>query len=593
MASTYSSLKIELIGTGDQSGTWGVTTNTNLGTAIEEAITGSADVTFASADVTLTLTNTNSSQTARNLRLNLTGTTGGSTRNLIVPAIEKFYIVNNGCADSVIVKNSTGTGVTVLAGKTALVFNDSINVVDAVTQLNSPTLVTPALGTPSSGNFSSGTFTWPTFNQNTTGQAGSVANALTAGTSISFSSGTTYNGSAAITINNAAPMVYPGAGIPNSTGSAWGTSYSTSGSGTVVALATGASLTTPTINTAASVGGTWTAAATWTLPAHTLGGTISGGGNQINNVVIGASSPGAGTFTSISGSSISDSGNLTFTGTGNRITGDFTNATIANRVAFQTSTTDSNTVVGVLPNGTATGSALQVYNNATPTNSSLGSWEVSSSAVTLASSIRGSGTYLPLIFNVNGSETMRLLTTGAVSFGTSGTAYGTSGQVLTSAGAGASPTWTTPTTGTVTSITAGTGLSGGTITTSGTISINTSVTVDVSTAQTLTNKRVTPRVSTTTSSATPTINTDNVDVYGLTAQTVDITSFTTNLSGTPTDGQRLHIYIVGTAARAITWGASFEASTVSLPTTTVSTNRLDVGFVWNAATSKWRCVASA
>jgi hypothetical protein len=111
--------------------------------------------------------------------------------------------------------------------------------------------------------------------------------------------------------------------------------------------------------------------------------------------------------------------------------------------------------------------------------------------------------------------------------------------------------------------------------------------------QTLTNKRVTPRVITTSSSATPTINTDNTDQYGLTAQAVDITSFTTNLSGTPTNGQKLWIYIVGTAARAITWGASFEASTVSLPTTTVTTNRLDVGFVWNAATSKWRCVAVA
>lgn len=111
--------------------------------------------------------------------------------------------------------------------------------------------------------------------------------------------------------------------------------------------------------------------------------------------------------------------------------------------------------------------------------------------------------------------------------------------------------------------------------------------------QTLTNKRITPRVSTTTSSATPTINTDNVDMYGLTAQAVDITSFTTNLSGTPTDGQKLWIYIVGTAARAITWGTSFESSTATLPTTTVTTNRLDVGFVWNAATSKWRCVAVA
>jgi hypothetical protein len=122
MASTYSPLKIELIGTGDQSGTWGVTTNTNLGTAIEEAITGSADVAFSSADVTLTLTNTNTSQTARNLRLNLTGTSGGA-RNLTVPNIEKFYIVANGLADDVTVKNSTGTTYTVPAGTTGQVFS--------------------------------------------------------------------------------------------------------------------------------------------------------------------------------------------------------------------------------------------------------------------------------------------------------------------------------------------------------------------------------------------------------------------------------------------------------------------------------------
>jgi len=141
MASTYSPLKIELIGTGDQSGTWGTTTNTNLGTALEEAITGSADVTFSSGNVTLTLTDTNASQTARNLRLNLTGTTGGA-RDLIVPAIEKLYLVNNGCADAVTVKNSTGTGIAVPASKSMFVFNTGSNVVDAVTYLSSLTLGT-------------------------------------------------------------------------------------------------------------------------------------------------------------------------------------------------------------------------------------------------------------------------------------------------------------------------------------------------------------------------------------------------------------------------------------------------------------------
>lgn len=131
MASTYSPLKIELIGTGEQTGTWGATTNTNLGTALEEAITGSADVTFASATVTLTLTDTNATQTARNLRLNLTGTSGGA-QNLIVPAIEKLYLVNNGCADTITIKNSTGTGVAVPTGKSVLVFNTGSNVVDAI-----------------------------------------------------------------------------------------------------------------------------------------------------------------------------------------------------------------------------------------------------------------------------------------------------------------------------------------------------------------------------------------------------------------------------------------------------------------------------
>lgn len=101
------------------------------------------------------------------------------------------------------------------------------------------------------------------------------------------------------------------------------------------------------------------------------------------------------------------------------------------------------------------------------------------------------------------------------------------------------------------------------------------------------------RISTITSSATPTINTDITDFVYITAQAADITSFTSNLSGTPVENQLLWISITGTASRAITWGASFEASLVALPTTTVSTNRLDVGFVWNTSTSKWRCIAVA
>jgi hypothetical protein len=141
MASTYSALKIQLMATGENSGTWGNVTNVNLGTALEEAIVGSADVTFSNADVTLTLTDSNASQEARNLRLNLTGTIS-SPQNLVVPAIEKVYIVNNGLTQTVTVKNSTGTGIAVPAGKTMYVYNTGANVVDAITHLTSLTLGT-------------------------------------------------------------------------------------------------------------------------------------------------------------------------------------------------------------------------------------------------------------------------------------------------------------------------------------------------------------------------------------------------------------------------------------------------------------------
>lgn len=113
--------------------------------------------------------------------------------------------------------------------------------------------------------------------------------------------------------------------------------------------------------------------------------------------------------------------------------------------------------------------------------------------------------------------------------------------------------------------------------------------------QTLTNKRVTLRSSTTAApGATPTINTDNLDYVRFTGLATAITSMTTNLSGTPVLGDRLLIEFTDNGtARAITWGASFESSTVTLPVTTVTSTMLLVGFVWNVATSKWRCVALA
>ena len=132
MASTYSTnLKLELIGTGEQAGTWGVTTNTNLGTALEQSIVGKADVAMSSTTVTLTLTNSNAAQDARAIYLNLTGSPGGAAV-LEVPAVEKPYIVKNGSDQQVTIKVSGLTGVPIPTLKTALVYNNGTDVVTAV-----------------------------------------------------------------------------------------------------------------------------------------------------------------------------------------------------------------------------------------------------------------------------------------------------------------------------------------------------------------------------------------------------------------------------------------------------------------------------
>ncbi len=119
-----------------------------------------------------------------------------------------------------------------------------------------------------------------------------------------------------------------------------------------------------------------------------------------------------------------------------------------------------------------------------------------------------------------------------------------------------------------------------------------SETVTLSNTVTLTNKRITKRVlASTANTATYSVDTDNYDVVHITGQSTTITGFT--ITGTPVDGDTLRVSITGTAAVGITWGSSFESSTVTLPTTTSSTSRLDVGFFYNTETSKWRCVAVA
>jgi hypothetical protein len=189
MASTYSpSLRIELIGAGEQAGTWNTTTNTNLGTLIEASIAGYVAVSVTSANQAFSALDGAADQ-ARNAVIALSTTTGANF-NVYAPPQEKTYIIYNTTAFTATIFNSTaignttaaGAGITVPAGGKVLVFSDGTNfysITGAVTSVGtatslgsftssqlltaltdetgtgsavfatSPTLITPALGTPS------------------------------------------------------------------------------------------------------------------------------------------------------------------------------------------------------------------------------------------------------------------------------------------------------------------------------------------------------------------------------------------------------------------------------------------------------------
>lgn len=167
------------MGTGDQAGNWGATTNTNLGTLIEQAISGyTTQAVVSGTDTTITIPN-GATGVARNMFLELTGT-GGASTNLIVPSNKKLYFIyNNTSSGQVTVKVSGQTGVSVPNGAKVLLVSNGTDIVSATNYMatltlgtplavaqggtggttstgsgavvlaTSPTLVTPALGTPS------------------------------------------------------------------------------------------------------------------------------------------------------------------------------------------------------------------------------------------------------------------------------------------------------------------------------------------------------------------------------------------------------------------------------------------------------------
>jgi hypothetical protein len=267
MPSTYSpDLRIELIATGEQSGTWGSTTNSNLGTIIEDAISGLASVSITSADQALTAVNGAADQ-SRCAAISLTTTTGAPF-NVYVPPVTKLYVVNNASGQtatvfcSTVLGNTTaaGTGVAIPTGKSVLLRSTGVNIEEQLNYIagnlqvggnlavtgslsaNSAALAT-ALPVTSGGTGQTSFTDGQLLIGNTSGNT-LTKSTLTAGTGVSVT-----NGAGSVTLANT--------GVTALTA---GTGISLSGSTGNVTVSTTGGATSYVFNA-------YTSPATWTKPA--------------------------------------------------------------------------------------------------------------------------------------------------------------------------------------------------------------------------------------------------------------------------------------------------------------------------------------
>jgi hypothetical protein len=245
--STYSTnLALELIGTGEQAGTWGNTTNTNLGTLIEQAISGYVTQAVATGtDTTITIPN-GATGVARNMYIELTGT-GGASTNLIVPANKKLYFIYNNASGAVTVKVSGQTGVSVAAGAKVILVSNGTDIVEAT-----------SYSTGIGSSISVTTLTATSANITTlTGTSANITTFTATSSNITTLTGTNFSATS-LTLTNALGVAEGGTGVDSTptngqlligNGSGYTLATLTAGTGLSVTNATGS------ITIAASGGG--------------------------------------------------------------------------------------------------------------------------------------------------------------------------------------------------------------------------------------------------------------------------------------------------------------------------------------------------
>ena len=576
MASTYStSLKLELIGDGEQSGIWGQTTNINLGTLLEQAITGVVDITMANANYTLSNLNGVSDE-SRNAVL-VVGGTNAAVRDVIAPLVEKLYVVKNSTSGgfAINIRAASGSSVSVPSGATVWVYCDGTNF--------------NAINTESVGNFE------VNGNLTVTGNTNAVAATYTGNvTALNLS---TANLAAT---GNATATNFIGSGLTltainasnisaGTIANARTTAASANGASTIVARDTDGSFSANVITVNALVTGNLVAngsTITNINASNITSGTISNArttadsANGASTIVLrdsnGSFAGNVGTFVtgSFSGN-VSASGNvsgLNFIGAGATIT------------SINASNISSGTIANARTTAaTANGAATIVLRGA--------SGEFSGGAIT-GVSFTGDGAAISAInaSNVSTGTIANARTTAA-------STNGANTIVLRDASGNFTTNIITANGSAITAINAS-NISSGTIADARL----TSNVVTLTGTQTLTNKTITARVDSSASITSPLAwNSDNYDQYAATAQAGDLTINAD--AGTPTDGRKIVFRITSDATpRVITFtggsskafkpvGVTLTVSGSNFTYTLTASKTTYFGAIYNITSARWEIVA--